>query len=140
MIIQDTQELANDKTSTTCVKHLYSLVNELNNKVSEVTDIKPIGAIKKSEIPPNRNDYPPEEELPLDGIYRYLLKPGEEHNDTRRRETIISPGNLIHSMKFLKKKGNRIMYKVLGISGRTFVKEELMNIPYDKFLQLHKPI
>ena len=45
--IQDAQELESDKTSTTWVKHLYSLVDELNGKVSGVTDMKPIDAIKK---------------------------------------------------------------------------------------------
>ena len=127
--IQDAQELANDKTSTTWVKHLYSLVDELNKKVSEVTDMKPIDAIKKETVSQTINDYPPEEELPLDGIYRYLLKPGEEHNDTRRRETDNYWSRKTYSLEeVIKEKGNRIMYK---LNGRTFVKEELMSIPYD---------
>ena len=48
--IQDAQELVNDKISTTWVKHLYSLVDELNNKESEVTALIPISQ--------TRNDYP----------------------------------------------------------------------------------
>ena len=29
----------------------------------------------------NRESYPPEEILPEDGLYQYLLQPGEEHDD-----------------------------------------------------------
>ena len=85
--------------------------------------------LKRKTVSQTRNDYPPEEELPLDGIYRYLLKPGEEHNDTRRRETDNYWSRKTYSLvEVIEEKGNRIMYK---LNGRTFVREELMNIPYD---------
>ena len=44
--------------------------------------------LKLKEVPlVNREAYPPEEVLPEDGLYQYLLQPGEEHNDQRRRAT-----------------------------------------------------
>ena len=35
----------------------------------------------------NRENYPPEDTFPEDGLYRYLLQPGEGHDDQRRRAT-----------------------------------------------------
>ena len=88
-----------------------------------------IDVIKKETISETRNDYPPEEKLPLDGIYRYLSKPGEEHNDTRSRETDNYWYRKTYSLEeFIEEKGNRIKYK---LNGRSFVKEELVSIPYD---------
>ena len=44
--------------------------------------MKPNNAIKLNEVPlVNRESYPEEEVLPEDGLYRYLLQPGEEHDD-----------------------------------------------------------
>ena len=42
--------------------------------------------IELDEVPlVKREAYPEEDKLPEDGLYRYLLQPGEEHNDQRRR-------------------------------------------------------
>ena len=50
--------------------------------------MKPKDAIKLKEVPlVAQESYPPEEILPEDGLYRYLLQPGEEHDDQRRRAT-----------------------------------------------------
>ena len=39
-------------------------------------------AIKLKEVPPvKQENYPSEEVLPEDGLYQYLLQPGEEHDD-----------------------------------------------------------
>ena len=46
--------------------------------------MKPKDAIKLKEVNVVEN-YPPEDTLPEDGLYRYLLQPGEEHNDQRQR-------------------------------------------------------
>ena len=44
--------------------------------------MKPKDAIKSNEVPlVDQESYPPEEVLPEDGLYRYLLQPGEEHDD-----------------------------------------------------------
>ena len=44
--------------------------------------MKPKDAIKLKEVPlVARESYPPEEVLPEDGVYRYLLQPSEEYDD-----------------------------------------------------------
>ena len=44
--------------------------------------IKSKDAIKLEQVPlVKRENYPPVEKLPEDGLYRYLLQLGEEHND-----------------------------------------------------------
>ena len=87
--VQDAQELNDpEKVSATWVKHLYGLVNELNNMETEMTGMKPKDAIKLKEVPlVARESYPPEEVLSEDGLYQYLLQSGEEHNDKGHRAT-----------------------------------------------------
>ena len=81
--VQDAQELNDpEKVSSRWVKHLYGLVDELNDTTPEMVGLKPKDAIKLKEVPlVARESYPPEEVLHEDGLYRYLLQPGEEHND-----------------------------------------------------------
>ena len=44
--------------------------------------MKPKDGIKLDEVPlVKRENYPPEEVLPEDGLYRYKLQPREEHDD-----------------------------------------------------------
>ena len=50
--VQDAQELSNpEKVSATWVKHLYGLVDELNNTESEMIGMRPKDAIKLNEVP-----------------------------------------------------------------------------------------
>ena len=62
-----------DKVSSRWVKHLYGLVDELNDTETEMIGMKPKDAIRLNEVPlvKQEND-PPEEILPEDGLYRYL--------------------------------------------------------------------
>ena len=61
-----------EKVSVTWVKHLYGLVDELNDTTTEMTGLKPKDAIKLKEVPlVARESYPPEEVLPEDGLYQY---------------------------------------------------------------------
>ena len=87
--VQDAQDLNDpEKVSATWVKHVYGLVDELNDTQTEVTGMKPKDAIELDEVPlVKREAYPPEEVLPEDGLYQYLLQPGEEHDDQRHRAT-----------------------------------------------------
>ena len=66
--VQDAQELNDpEKVSATWVKHLYGLVDELNNTETEIIGMKPKDAIKLNEVPlVDRERYPPEEVLPED--------------------------------------------------------------------------
>ena len=81
--VQDAQELNDpEKVSSRWVKHLYGLVDELNDTQTEMIGMKPKDAIELNEVPLfDRESYPPEEVLPVDGLYGYPLQPGEEHND-----------------------------------------------------------
>ena len=81
--VQDAQELNDpEQVSATCVKHLYGLVDELNDTETEMIGMKPKDAIELNEVPlVAQESYPPEEVLPGDGLYQYLLQPGEEHDD-----------------------------------------------------------
>ena len=87
--VQDAQELNDpEKVSSTWVKHLHKLVDRLNYTKTQMTDMKPEDAIKIKEVPlVNQKSYPPEERLAGDGLYRFLLLPGEEHGDHRKRAT-----------------------------------------------------
>ena len=81
--VQDAQELNDpEQVSSRWVKHLYGFIDELNDTQTEMIGMKLSDAIKLNEVPlVNRENYPPEEVLPEDGLYRYLLQPGEEHDD-----------------------------------------------------------
>ena len=68
-----------DKVSVTWVRHLYGLVDEFNDTQTQMTRMKPKDAIKFNQVPlVNRENFPPETTLPEDGLYCYLLQPGEE--------------------------------------------------------------
>ena len=95
--------------------------------------MKPKDAIKLKEVPlVSREIYPPEEVLPEDRLYRYLLQPGEEHYDQRRRATdrIWSKGTY-RLREIVENPGNCVMYYLLNGPERAFVSEELMLIPED---------
>ena len=87
--VKDAQELNDpEKVSATWVKHLYGLVDKLNDTETEMIAMKPSDAIKLNEVPlVNQEAYPPEDKLPEDRLYRYLLQPGEEHDDQWHRAT-----------------------------------------------------
>ena len=69
--VQDAQELNDpEKGSSRWVKHLYRLVDELNNMETEMIGMKPKDAIKLKEVSlVTRGSYPQEEVLPEDGFY-----------------------------------------------------------------------
>ena len=81
--VQNAQELNDsDKVSSRWVKHLYGLVDELNDTETDMIWMKPSDVIKLRQVPlVNQKNYPPEVVLPEDGLYQYLLQPGEEHDD-----------------------------------------------------------
>ena len=111
--VQDAEVLNDpEKVSSRWVKHLYGLVDELNDTETEMIGMKPKDAIKLKEVPlVARESYPPEEVLPEDGLYRYLLQPGEEHYDQRCRENdrIWSKASC-RLREIAENHGNRVMY------------------------------
>ena len=140
--IQDAQELNDpEKVSVTWVKHLYGLVDKLNNTETDMIGMKPKDAIKLNEVPlVNQENYPPEETLPEDGLYRYLLQPGEEHDDQRHRAMDrIWSKKTYRLREIMEDPGNHVMYYLSdglkgpasGVPEKAFVSEELMLIPED---------
>ena len=132
--VQDAQELNDpDKVSATWVKHLYGLVDELNDTTTEMIGMKPKDAIKLDQVPlVNRENYPEEETLPEDGLYWYLLQPGEEHDDQRCRATDRVWSKQTYRLReVLKDSGNHVMYYLSDGTEIAFVSEELMLIPED---------
>ena len=132
--VQDAQELNDpEKVSLRWVKHLYGLVDKLNDMETEMIGMKHKDAIKLKELPLVAGEsYPPEKVLPEDGLYRYLLQPGEEHDDRRHRATdrIWSKGTY-RLREIIENPGNRVMYYLKDEPERAFVSEELMLIPED---------
>ena len=131
--VQDAQELNDpEKVSSRWVKHLYGLVDELNDMKTEMIGIRLKDAIELNEVPlVDREGYPPEEVLSEDGLYRYLLQPGKEHDDQRRRATRIWSKGTYRLREIMKNPGNHVMYYLRDGPERTFVSEELMLIPED---------
>ena len=132
--VQDDQELNDpEKVSSRWVKHLYGFVDELNDTETEMIGMKPKDAIKLDEVPlVSQESYPPEEVLPEDGLYQYLLQPSEEHDDQRCRATDRIWSKASYTLgEVVESPGNRVMYYLADGPERAFVSEELMLIPED---------
>ena len=122
--VQDAQELNDpEKVSSRWVKHLYGLVDELNATETEVIGMKPKDAIKLNEVPlVDRESYPEEDTLPEDGLYHYLLQPGEEHDDQQCRATDRIWSKRIYRLReIMENPGNRVMYYLLDGPEQAFV-------------------
>ena len=122
-----------EKVSATWVKHLYGLVDELNDTQTEMTGMKPKVAIVLDQVSPVEQEvYPPEDKLPEDGLYWYLLQPEEEHDDQWHRATdrVWSKGTY-RLREIMEDSGNCVMYYLLDGPKRAFASEELMLIPED---------
>ena len=104
----DAQELQDpEKVSTIWVKNLNKTVNKMNNTVSSMIDMKP----------------------KMDGLYRYLYQPGEQHGDQKRRATdLIWSKNTYRFDRIVQDPGNRVLYYLQDGPDRAFVREELMHI------------
>ena len=77
-----------EQVSATWVKHLYGLVEELNDMQTDMIGMKPKDVIKLNEVPlVNQENYLEEDKLPEDGLYWYLLQPSEEHDNQQGRAT-----------------------------------------------------
>ena len=133
-IVQDAQELNDpEQVSSRWVKHLYGLVDELNDTQTEMTGMKPKDAIVLDQVPlVKREAYPPEEVPPEEGLYRHLLQPSEEHDDQRCRTTnrIWSKGTY-RLKEIVENPGNHVMYYLRDGPERAFVSEELKLVPED---------
>ena len=93
------------------MKHLYGLVDELNNAETGMIGMKPKDAIVLYQVPlVNQENYPEEEKLPKDGLYCYLLQPSEEHNDQQCRATDrVWPKGTYRLREIIEDSGNHVM-------------------------------
>ena len=100
---------------------------------TEMIGMKPKDGIKLNEVPlVKQENYPPEEVLPEDGLHRYLLQHGEEHDDQRHRATDrIWSKRTYRLREIAENPGSRVMYYLIDGPERAFVSEELMLIPED---------
>ena len=58
----------------------------LNDTTTEMIGMKSKDAIILDQVPlVDREAYPPQDKLPEDRLYQYLLQPGEEHGNQRCR-------------------------------------------------------
>ena len=55
----------------------------MNNTVLPIIGMKPKDAIKIDNVPLDK-EYPGENVLPEDGLYRYLYQPGEQYEDQKK--------------------------------------------------------
>ena len=114
-------------------QQLYGLVDELNDTTTEMIGMKPKDVIKLDQVQlVNQEVYPPEDKLQEDGLYQYLLQPGEEHDDQQHRATDrIWSKKTYRLIEIMEDTGNHVMYYLKDGPGRAFVSEELMLIPED---------
>ena len=119
--------------SSTWVKHLYGLVDKLNDTETQTTGMSPKFAIELEQVPlVNRESYPPEDILPEDGLYHYLLQHGEKHNDQRKRAMDrIWSKKTYRLREVVEDPGNHVMYYLSDGPEGVFVSEELMLILED---------
>ena len=133
--IMENEELKTGEVNTKWVKYLYGLVDELNDTFLDSIGMKPKDAIKLDrlgDIKPHKQDK--QELLPLDGTYRYLLKPGEEHDDTKRRATDNNWSRKTYMIESVTdQEGNKPYYYLRDGPNRSFVREELMQIPDENY-------
>ena len=115
----------------TWVKHLYELVDRLYDTETQMTGMKLKEAIKINQVPLiKQENYPPDDTLPEDGLYCYLLQPSEEHDDQRKRATDrIWSKKTYRLREIVEDSDNRVIYYLKDGPERAFVKEELMLIP-----------
>jgi len=127
----DAQELHNPKeTSTLWVKFLQEEVAYHNNRVKPKIDMSSAKAFKLDKVLPKKpHKYRKEKLLPADGLYRYLLKPGEENKDSKRRATDNIWSRKTFRLSDIEQiPDQRIIYHLQDGPVRAFVREELMLI------------
>ena len=127
---QDAQELQSGKDSKIWVKNLMKFVTKLNNRKLDRIGMTPAKAIKLENVELKIKPYEVEDAAPTDGLYRYLLEPGEENQDSKRRATDNNWSRKTFRLdRIVENPGQRVLYYLEDGPNRAFVREELMLIP-----------
>ena len=102
--------------------------------------MKPKKAIELKEVPLiHQENYPPEDTLPEDALYHYLLQPGEEHNNQHKGATdIIWYQKTYRLREVVLSLGNWMMYYLADGLERAFIKEELFILKDNCHMILYK--
>ena len=109
------------------VKYLYKTVSSLNSRKLKLDSVE----LKIKPYGDDRLAAQHEQELlPTDGLYRYLLQPGEEHGDQKHRATDKNWSKDTYRLsEIVENPGQRVLYYLSEGPQRAFVREELMLIP-----------
>ena len=130
--IQDAQELQSGNDSRIWVKYLEKTVSKLNNTKLDRIGMTPAKAIKLDEVDLKFKPIEKEELAQEDGLYRFLLEPGEENNDQKRRATDNIWSRKTYRLdRIVENPEQRVLYYIAEGPDRAFVREELMLIPED---------
>ena len=98
-------------------------------QLTQMIGMSPKDATGLKEVPLVES-YPPEDTLPEDGLYCYLLQSSKEHEDQCKRATDrIWSKQTYRLSKIVEDSGNQVMYYLSDGNERAFVLEELMLIP-----------
>ena len=132
--VQDAQELNDpEKVSSRCVRHLYGLVDKLNNMETEMIGMKPKDAIKLKEVPLVAQESSLQKRyfLRMGHIVTYY-NPVKNNDDQRCRATDRIWSKASYRLtEIAENAGNHVMYYLLDGPERAFVLEVLMLIPED---------
>ena len=130
--VQDAQKLNDpEKVHSTWVEHLYGLVDRLNDPKTQMTGMSLKEATELKEVP-LAESYPSEDKLSEDGLYHYLLQPGEKYDGQHKRATDRIWSKVTYRFsKIVEDSGNRVMYYLSDGPERAFISEELMIIAED---------
>jgi hypothetical protein len=123
------------------VKNLPIIVEDLNNSITRLIGMSPANAIEMEEViaksSKSRNGpmgYD-EKTLPSDALVRYLLLNNDLEDGRRRAGDLNWSSQIYHIRESLVQKNQPVLYWLIDDEGhgpkRSFVREELMIIPYD---------
>ena len=109
------------------------MMRKLNNSKLVRIAMKPSQAVKLKNVTLNLEKYPKDARQEVtDGLYRYLLQPGEEHGDQKKRATDRTWSTKTFRLdRIVENPGQRVLYYLSDGPERAFVREELMLIPED---------
>ncbi|GBB86554.1 hypothetical protein RclHR1_12990003 [Rhizophagus clarus] len=149
---QDASDLLTlDRRSRAWVKNLPMVVEDINNSITRQLGISPVDAIKEKEVfakPSYLRDGPigfDEEKLSSDVLVRYLLYPIDLEDGRRHAGDLNWSPHIYHIRESIMQKNQPILYWLeevpFGLTDdddyvvkhpeRSFVREELMVIPFD---------
>ena len=75
-----------EKVSAIWVKNLGSIIKKISSTKSSMISMNSEDPVRLDIVTLDET-YPEENELPEDGLYRYLYSPSEQHGDQKRRAT-----------------------------------------------------